>query len=310
LTVIPLVPPPTLGKAFSPATINAGGVSTLTITLSNPSATVATLTAPLVDTLPSGVVIAPTPNVGTTCGGVGAPVAVAGGSTVTLPAGRTIPANGSCTLTVDVTAAAGGADINTLPPGALQTSNGNSLAPAIATLTVVPVAPPAPPALGKAFSPATINAGGVSTLTITLSNPNAAVATLTAPLVDTLPSGVVIAPTPNVATTCGGVGAPVAVAGGSTVTLPAGRTIPANGSCTLTVSVTAAVGGSYVDTLPAGALQTTNGINPAPAIATLTVVVVPGPGAAAIPTLSEWAMILMAALLALFGVAGIRRRAL
>ena len=58
---------PTLGKAFNPATINAGGVSTLTITLSNPNASVATLTAPLVDTLPSGVVIAATPSVSTTC---------------------------------------------------------------------------------------------------------------------------------------------------------------------------------------------------------------------------------------------------
>ena len=89
-----------------------------------------------------------------------------------------------------------------------------------------------------------------------------AAATLTAPLVDTLPSGVVIAATPNVSTTCGGVGAPVAVAGASTVTLPAGRSIPANGSCTLTVDVTAAVGGSYINTLPAGALVTTNGTTP------------------------------------------------
>jgi hypothetical protein len=309
LTVIAPAPtPPTLGKAFSPATINAGGVSTLTITVSNPNASVATLTAPLVDTLPSGVVIAATPNVSTTCGGVGAPVAVAGGSTVTLPAGRTIPANGSCTVTVDVTAAIGGSYIDTLPAGALQTSNGNNLAPAIATLTVV--APSfIPPTLGKAFGPATINAGGVSTLTVTVSNPNASVATLTAPLVDTLPSGVVIGPTPNVSTTCGGAGAPVAVAGGSTVTLPTGRTIPANGSCTLTVNVTAAVGGSYIDTLLAGALQTSNGNNPAPAVATLTVVVVAPVAAASIPTLSEWATITLAVLLIMFGVAGIRRRA-
>lgn len=178
-------------------------------------------------------------------------------------------------------------------------------------VTVCSLAPsPIAPTLGKAFSPATINAGGVSTLTITLSNPNASVATLTAPLVDTLPSGVVVAPTPNVSTTCGGVGAPVAVAGGTTVTLPAGRTIPANGSCTLTVSVTAAAAGSYIDTLLAGALQTTNGTNPAPAVATLTVVVVPAVVAAAIPTLSEWATIMLVALLVLFGLAGIRRRAM
>jgi len=71
---------PTLGKAFSPATIDAGGVSTLTITLSNADATVATLTAPLVDTLPTGVVIAPTPNLGTTCGGVGGPGGGGGGA--------------------------------------------------------------------------------------------------------------------------------------------------------------------------------------------------------------------------------------
>jgi hypothetical protein len=198
-----------------------------------------------------------------------------------------------------------------LPAGALTTTNGNNAASAVATLTVVPSGT-GTPTLGKAFSPATINAGGVSTLTVTLSNPNAVVATLTAPLIDTLPSGVVIAATPNVSTTCGGVGAPVAVAGGSTVTLPAGRSIPASGSCTLTANVTAAVGGSYINTLPADALMTTNDNNAAPTVATLTVVppVVVPPPAAAIPTLSEWAMIILATLLVLFGVAGIRRRAM
>jgi uncharacterized repeat protein (TIGR01451 family) len=306
--VVSPVLPPTLGQAFSPATINAGGVSTLTITLSNPSGAAATLTAPLVDTLPSGMVIAPTPTASTTCGGGASVTATAGASTVTLSSGSSIPATGSCTLTVNVTAAVGGSYLNTLPAGALVTSNGTEAAPAVATLTVV--SPVLPPTLGQAFSPATINAGGVSTLTITLSNPGATVATLTAPLVDTLPSGVVIAPTPNVSTTCGGSGAPVAVAGASTVTLPAGHTIPANGSCTLTVNVTAAVGGSYLNTLPAGALVTSNGNNPALAVATLTVVLAPPLTAVAIPTLSEWAMTLMATLLVLFGVAGIRRRAL
>jgi hypothetical protein len=163
------------------------------------------------------------------------------------------------------------------------------------------------PTLAKAFNPTNILAGGVSTLTITLSNPVDGTSTLTAPLVDTLPSGVVVAATPNVSTTCGGVGAPVAVAGGSTVTLPSGRSIPALGSCTLRVDVTAAVGGVYVNILPVGALVTDNGNNAAPAIAILTVGL---PGAAAIPTLSEWMMIMLAALLVLFGVARIRRHAM
>ena len=164
------------------------------------------------------------------------------------------------------------------------------------------------PTLGKAFSPPTIlAAGGVSTLTITLNNPDVAAATLTAPLVDTLPSGMVIAATPNVGTTCGGVGAPVAVAGASTVTLPAGGTIPASGSCTVTVDVTTTVVGPHANVLPAGALVTTTGTNATAAGAILTV----GPlGPASIPTLSEWVMIMLAALLVLFGVARIRRYAM
>jgi len=161
------------------------------------------------------------------------------------------------------------------------------------------------PTLGKAFSPANIpTGGGVSTLTITLRNRDVTDATLTAPLVDTLPSGVVIAATPNVSTTCGGVGAPVAVAGASTVTLPAGRTIPANGSCTLTVDVSTTVDGPHFNVLSAGALVTDTGTNATAAGAILTV------GAASIPTLSEWGMIMLAALLVLFGVARIRRYAM
>jgi hypothetical protein len=316
LTVVAPLIPPTLGKAFNPATINAGGVSTLTVTLSNPNAAIATLTSPLVDTLPGGVVIASSPNAGTTCGGVGVPLAVVGGGTVSLPAGRSIPANGSCTLSVDVSAALAGSYLNTLPAGTLVTSNGNNPAPAIATLTVIAIVGPSAPPLSKAFNPATINAGGISTLTITLTNPNAGLATLTAPLTDTLPVGVVIATTPNMVTTCGGAGALTGVAGGSSITLPAGRTIPVNAACTVTLDVTSDTGGNYINTLLAGALVTSNGNSPGPAVATLTVVplvivvppVVP-PGAALIPTLSGWAMLLLAALLALFGAAGMRRQA-
>ena len=60
------------------------------------------------------------------------------------------------------------------------------------------------------------------------------------------------------------------IIGPSTVGLVEGA-IPANGSCTLTAKVTAAVAGSFTNSLPAGALQTSNGNNAAPAVATLTV---------------------------------------
>ncbi|MDQ3773221.1 MAG: hypothetical protein M3461_02000 [Pseudomonadota bacterium] len=224
--------------------------------MTNPDGTVAS-NASFTDTLPSGVVIDGIAS--TTCGGTVA----TGTSTVTLTGGS-IPANDSCTVTVDVTAPSGGNYLNSLAAGALQTSNGSNAAPAMATLTVIPPAS-VPPTLGKAFSPATIDAGGTSTLTITLTNPNLTPAILTAPLTDTLPSGVVIDGSGS--TTC--VGGTVTT-GTSTVTLTGGS-IPANGSCTVTVDVTAASGGNYQNSLAVGALQTSNGSNTEPAMATLTV---------------------------------------
>jgi len=257
--------PPTLSKSFSPANINVGGVSTSTITLTNPNNSIATLSAALIDHLPSGLVIADIPNAGTSCGG-GIVTAIPGGSKVTLNSGATIPANGSCTVTVNVTADCTGSFVNTLPVGALKTDRGNNAARARATLTVSATIPPK---LAKSFSPATIKAGGVSTLTITLTNFSSAPALLTAPLTDSLTGGLVVALVPNASTTCVG-GTVTAIAGGWKVTLTGG-TIPGNGYCKVTVDVTAKYKGSYCNTLPAGALQTNAGKNVHPAVAILTV---------------------------------------
>ena len=117
---------PSLGKAFSPNPITAGGTSTLTITLTNPDATVAS-NATVTDTLPSGVVVSGVAS--TTCGGS----VTSNASSVTLTGGS-IPAGGSCAVTVNVTAANAGSFTNTLAAGALQTSNGSNAAPAAATL--------------------------------------------------------------------------------------------------------------------------------------------------------------------------------
>jgi len=105
-----------------------------------------------------------------------------------------------------------------------------------------------------------------------LTNANSAAATLTAPLIDTLPRGVVIANPLKAGTTCGGGTTVTATAGGTTVTLPAGRSIPGNSSCTVNVQVTAICDGAYVNTLLPGALQTNKGFNDTPASATLSVV--------------------------------------
>ena len=310
---------PTLGKAFDAAVVNAGDVSTLTITLSNPNLSAASLTAPLTDTLPAGVVIAATPNASTTCGGGSTVTATAGGTTVTLPAGRSIPAGGgagagTCTVTVDVTAAAAGSYIDTMVVGALQTSLGSNVTPAVATLTVAPTIPPGgPPTLGKTFGPATITVGGISTLTITLSNPSLVAATLSSQLTDALPAGIVVAATPNASTTCGGGSTVTATAGGTTVTLLPGRSIPAGvgsvaGTCTVTVDVTAGTAGAFINVLPADVLVTTNGNNASPIVTTLTVgprILVPPP--VPVPALSGGATILLMGLLTLVAFAAMHR---
>lgn len=120
--------------------------------------------------------------------------------------------------------------------------------------------------VSKDFSPTTIQEGGSSTLTITFTNSNSTDATLTAAFTDNFPAGMEVAAIPNVATTCSGSGAPTANPGDSSVTLPTGRIIPGGtsavpGSCTLTVDVTVLNDGSYTNTIPVGALQTTGGYN-------------------------------------------------
>ena len=98
---------------------------------------------------------------------------------------------------------------------------------------------------------------------------------LTAQLIDTLPSGLVVVPG-STSSTCiepgqsAGFTAAWFVVDSRAVGLTGGS-IPANGSCTVTAQVTASVRGSYFNSLPAGALQTSNGNNAAPAVATLTV---------------------------------------
>jgi uncharacterized repeat protein (TIGR01451 family) len=115
-----------------------------------------------------------------------------------------------------------------------------------------------------------IASGGTSTLLVTIGNPNAAAITVTS-VTDTFPvapgTGLARAATPAASTTCAG-GVVTSTAGSVTLT---GGTVPALGSCTFQIDVMAASNGSYVNTIPAGALTTSVGANAAAASATLTV---------------------------------------
>ncbi|MFM9426038.1 putative repeat protein (TIGR01451 family) [Variovorax sp. GrIS 2.14] len=132
--------------------------------------------------------------------------------------------------------------------------------------------------LTKAFSPTTVAANSTSRVTLTF---NAAQQSDSVRMTDNLPAGLLIAPTPNVqlgtvSGTCYAAGAYYVATAGSTqfvITTNGGAAYftPA-GVCTLSFDVVAASAGSYVNTIPAGAIADSNGdTNPTAANATLTV---------------------------------------
>jgi uncharacterized repeat protein (TIGR01451 family) len=253
-----LTPTPSVSKSFNPSSGDPGNTTLLVLTLSNPNTTVAaTLTAALTDTYPAGMVNGPIPNPQTTCGGAGALVAAAGANSITVPAGRVIAVAGSCTVSVVVQLLNQGSYNNLVPAGALVTTAGNSIVGVTATY----VAPALNVSVVKSFVPNAIGTGQTVTLRLSLSNPSSVTATLTSALVDTYPAGLVNAATPNPQTSCAGAGAPVATAGGNSLTVPAGRAIAPNSSCTVTAVVTAASVGLYTNTIAAGELLTTAGSN-------------------------------------------------
>jgi hypothetical protein len=90
-------------------------------------------------------------------------------------------------------------------------------------------------------------------------------------LADFFPSPVVIADPANAATTCPNGALLAADPGSNVIALSEGAQIPPNSSCTVTVSLTASVEGTYINTIPNGDLQTDLGNNRSRATAVLTV---------------------------------------
>jgi hypothetical protein len=162
------------------------------------------------------------------CGG-GTITATAGSGNISL-AGATLPANGSCTFSVDVTGTTTGTKVNTTSP--VDSNEGGQGSPASATVVVSPAAVSAP-TIAKAFGTGTIHLHGTTSLT-------------GVGFVDNLPAGLVVA-TPNGDNgSCGG-GTITATPGSSSISL-AGATLPGNGSCAFSVNVTGTTSGTKVNT--------------------------------------------------------------
>ena len=253
---------PVFTKAFSPDTIAPGGISRLTFTIDNRANLIDVGSLAFTDAFPAGLVVAGTPNGSTTCGGTFAP----GASDVSLAfAGGAVAAGDACAISVDVTSAVAGSYPNT--SGAL-TSDLPDAPPASATLTV----DEAPLVVSMGFSPSTIAQGGVSRLSYDLGNA-AAVGATSISLSDTLPADVTVADAPDAATTCAG-GVLTAPAGGDTIAFADGE-LAAGDTCAISVDVTSAVAGSYLN----GPESVTSSLGAStPVQATLTVDAADAPG--------------------------------
>lgn len=279
LTVQPVVLPSDLSvsKVFTPPVVNPNGLSTLTITLQNTNTSPlinVSLSDPLPGGIANGVVVAPIPNAGTTCG-AGVVTAAPGGKTVQLTNG-TIPAQvgaipGTCTISIDVQGTGSVAGhVNVIPVGNVTgTIQGTGTvisnpAPATARLDIANLSIN----VVKGFNPLTVFGGSASTMSLQLVNPNNALLTGIA-LTDNMPAGMIIANPPNFNVgTCGGT--LTGVIGSNTVSF-SGGSLPAASNCTLTLSVTMTVNGNLTNTIPAQAVTTFNGAtNPQPAAASLT----------------------------------------
>ncbi len=127
-------PAPGFSKGFAPNTISVGGISTLTFTIDNSGSGLPATALAFSDSLPAGMLVANPANASTDCTG-GTLTAIPGASSLSY-AGGSVAAMVTCTAQADVTAGSFGALANT--SGDLTSSSGNS-GTASDTLTVNPL---------------------------------------------------------------------------------------------------------------------------------------------------------------------------
>jgi hypothetical protein len=131
MTVTPAAP--TIGSAFSPASVAVNAPAMLVLTFTNTNGFALTQSGVTL-ALPAGLTLG-SPSPASSCGGAGLTLTSASGS-VTL-AGANIPANGNCNLSLSVKNTAAGTYVASVAANGLMTGPaGGNAAAASATLTV------------------------------------------------------------------------------------------------------------------------------------------------------------------------------
>ncbi len=248
---------PSITKSFNPTQIPQGGVSTLTLNITNPNTNVPFTGVAFTDSLPAGLVVAATPNLSNTCGGTA--TATAGSGTVSL-SGGTLASSASCSVSVSVQGTTAGVLTNSVTVSSNEGGTGNT---SQANITVV-----APPTFSKNFGAASIPVGGTTSLTFNIANPNSTVSLTNIAFGDSLPAGLSTAPLGVIGSFCGGTVQTGQISGVFFVSL-SGGTLPASGSCSFSVNVTGVTPGHKVNTT--GVISATESGNGTTATASIDV---------------------------------------
>lgn len=153
---------PVLNMFFNAASIPVGGTTQLIFNFNNPSGTALT-NVRFTDTLPSGVVVASTPNIFNNCGGT--VTATAGSGVITL-AGLAMAPGFFCTIRVDVLGATVGLKTNTVTPDSDQGTGAPDSDPMTVTQgssTTTDISSVNPSTFGQSVTfTATVAGGGVT----------------------------------------------------------------------------------------------------------------------------------------------------
>jgi len=251
---------PLIAKSFSPNGVSPlvypGDTSTLTLTITNPAGNDRALTGLAVtDLFPPGMWVAATPalNISPSCGSVTVTSGNNQGDTsLSLSGGGPLAIGGVCTIKVDVVATIRGANNNTTGP--ISSANGGTGGTASATLTI---SDPGAPVLTMVSSPDPVGVNQNATLTFRITNKASATADMG--FTDNLPT-YVVASVPGVVSTCTSTAPPyliTATAGSSTIAV-AGVDLSGRATCTVSVNVTSATPGSYLNSnsnIPPALLQ-------------------------------------------------------
>jgi fimbrial isopeptide formation D2 family protein/uncharacterized repeat protein (TIGR01451 family) len=251
---------PTITKAFGAASILLNATTSTTFTLNNPNSSLGLTGIAFTDTLPAGLQVATPNGLVTTC--TGTVTAAAGSGSISLT-GATLAANANCKVSVNVQGVAVGVQNNTTGPVS-STESGAGATSNTASITVI-----GPPSIAKAFGATAINLNGTTTLSFTITNPNATVALTGVAFGDTLPAGITVANPNGLTGSCGaGTITTGSISGFSVVNL-SGGTIAAGGSCTFSVNVVGTTGGHKINTT--GTVSSTNAGSGNQATATIDV---------------------------------------